>query len=86
MALIANDVRTPLGEEFWSVDILVNRESPNVMFGNADVRFQAIGSLENILDAKISLNITQLSMVQKRLGVLWCLTDDHLTLLGVRES
>lgn len=79
-------MRTPLGEEFWSVDILVNRESPNVMFGNADVRFQEIGSLENVLDTRISLIITQLLMVQKHLGVLWCFTDYHLALPGVRGS
>lgn len=66
--------------------MLVNKESPNVMFGNADVQFQEIGSLENTLDTRISLNVTQLLMVQKHLGVLWWLSDYHLTLPGVRES
>lgn len=66
--------------------MLVNKESPNVMFGNADVKFQEIGSLENTLDTRISLNVTQLLMVQKHLGVLWWLSDYHLTLPGVRES
>ena len=64
--------------------MLVNKESPNVMFGNADVRFQEIGSLENTLDTRISLGF--LLMVQKHLGVLWWLSDYHLTLPGVRDS
>ena len=54
------------------------------MFGNADVRFQEIGSLENTLDTRISLGF--LLMAQKHLGVLWWLSDYHLTLPGVRES
>lgn len=33
-------------------------------------RFQEIGSLENVLDTRISLIITQLLMVQKHLGGL----------------